>query len=261
MQDNMRMSESVERMAREIAAGCGGRLHGFWLYGSVVLNDFRLGWSDIDFLALTDAPITEEQAERLVPLRQTLSEAFPDNPLYRCFEGVIANLEEYRAGAYTRLVYWGTSGQRVTNRYAPDVFSRYELAKYGKLVCGKDEPGLFTIPKRQELTDAIRRHYDAIRKYAAQTDESLYSCGWLLDLARCVYTLRNGDVIAKTRAGEWALRERIFPDEDALRRTLTIRRDPLAYRDCEDTKLWLRELGPTVQRCADVLEAELVRCG
>lgn len=261
MRDDMRMTAAIDRMKREITAICDGQIHGIWLYGSVVLNDFRLGWSDVDFLALTDAPVTEKQAEQLLTLRQTLSEAFPDDPYYRCFEGVIANLREYRENAYTRLVYWGTSGQRVTDRYGADVFSQYELAKYGKKVCGKDEPGLFSLPDREELTAAVRRHYDAIRKCAVRTDESLYSCGWLLDIARCVYTLRTGDVIAKTKAGQWALREHIFPEEEALRRTLAIRQAPLAYQDREDTKLWLRELGPTVQRYADVLEAELERGG
>lgn len=259
MQSNGCMDESIERMAREIASICN--VHGIWLYGSVVLDDFQLGWSDIDFLALTDAPVTEEQAERLLPLRRMLSEEFPENPYYHCFEGIIANLREYRADKYSRLVYWGTTGQRVTDRYEPDVFSRYELAECGELIYGRDEPGLFACPGGEELNAAVRRHYDAIRQYAVRTDESLYSCGWLLDMARCVYTLRRGEVIGKTQAGKWALREHIFPDEDALEKTLLIRQDPLAYREREDTKQWLRGLGPTVQRYADVLEAELERRG
>lgn len=40
-----------------------------YLYGSSVLNDFRLGWSDIDILILTGKQMSEEQAQRLVGLR------------------------------------------------------------------------------------------------------------------------------------------------------------------------------------------------
>lgn len=232
-------------------------LQGFWLYGSVVLGDFHPGWSDIDFIAFTDGPIGQKQADRLVTLRQDLSARYPENPYYRCFEGVIVDLNEYRHGSYTRLIYWGTSGQRITNRCEIDAFALFELAKYGVSVCGNDDRNLFVPPTREELVAAVRRHCDGIRNCAVQTDDSLYSCGWLLDIARCIYTLRRSDVIGKTQAGEWALSEHLFPEEAALSRTLQIRRDPLAYRDDPAVKAWLRNLGPTVQRYADILEKEL----
>lgn len=112
-------------------------------------------------------------------------------------------------------------------------------------------------PTRAELIDAVRQHCEGIRRYAMETDERLYSCGWLLDIARCMYTLRYGSVISKTRAGAWALEEHLFAEEAALQKTLLIRKDPLAYRDRPDIRSWLRSLGPTVQRYADVLEKEL----
>ena len=232
-------------------------LQSFWLYGSAVLNDFRLGWSDIDFIAFTNEPIEPEQADRLLLLRQTLSERHPDNPFYRCFEGVIVHLKEYQSCQYERLVYWGTSGQRITNRCSIDPFSMLELSKYGVCICGAEDQDLFRTPERSELIDAVRSHYEGIRRCAVQTDDSLYSCGWLLDIARCIYTLRTGDVTGKTQAGEWALSKHLFSDEEPLRRTLAIRKDPLAFKDDPKTKEWLKTLGPTVQRYADVLEREL----
>ncbi len=250
------MEDAIRRMIEEIDAALDYGLHSLWLYGSAVLDDFRLGWSDIDFIAFAAEPITEDQAQKLLTLRQDLSAHCPETPYYRCFEGVVVSLSEFRAGSYTRLVYWGTSGQRITARWGLDVFSRLELAKYGRLVHGERED-LFSAPTRAELAEGVRRHYAGIRQCAVQTDESLYSCGWLLDIARCLYTLRCGDVIGKTRAGEWALREHLFPEEAALQKALLIRKDPLAYKDRPEVKAWLRSLGPTVQRYADVLEKEL----
>lgn len=249
------LQRSIQTMAQEISSVLP--LHSFWLYGSVVLDDFHLGWSDIDFIAFTDDPIEPEQAERLLLLRQTLSERHPDNPYYRCFEGVIVNLREYRHGAYTRLVYWGTSGQRITNRCNLDPFSMYELSKYGVPVYGAEGRDLFKTPERAELVDAVSQHYEGIRRCAVQTDDSLYSCGWLLDIARCIYTLRTGDVIGKTQAGEWALSKHLFKDGEPLRKTLAIRRDPLAFKNDTQVKDWLKTLGPTVQQYADVLVREL----
>ena len=254
---DMCLNRSIERMADRIAAVLNGDVHSIWLYGSVVLDDFRPGWSDIDLLVLTNHRITDDQARELVALRQTMTEAEPDNPYYRVFEGIIAEKAEYLAGSFTRLVYWGTTGQRITDSFRMDAFSAYELAKYGKSVFGGDDRGIFVPPSAGEMTEAVRQHYEAIRKYAVRTDEKLYSCGWLLDIARCVFTLRDHDVMAKTQAGIRALSEHIFPDEAPMKRAVEIRQNPMAYRGRDDVKQWLKELGPAVQRYADVLEREL----
>ena len=251
------MFHTVTRMMNEIDSRVDGRVYGAWIYGSVTLNDFQMGWSDIDFVALVNEPISECQAKRLLMLRQDLLKAEPDNLYYRSFEGVIANLSEYRNQSFQRLVYWGTSGQRITDHYAPDTFSLFELAKYGIPIYG-NKAWILPAPGREELVSAVRRHYDAIRKYAVKTGESLYSCGWLLDIARCIYTLRYDDVISKTQAGIWALEEHLFSDETPLRKTIEIRKHPVSFKDREDIKLWLKELGPVVQIYADVLERELL---
>ena len=251
------MLHAITKVTDEIVTIMDGNVYGVWLYGSVVLNDFRLGWSDIDFVALSDGPISESQAAQLLTLRQDMLEKEPDNPYYRCFEGIIADRQEYIDHAFCRLVYWGTGGQRVTDRFAHDAFSLYELARYGKPFLG-EEPWVLPPPGREELIAAVRAHYDSIRQYAVETNETLYSCGWLLDIARCIYTLRYNDVIAKTQAGLWALEEHIFPDEMPLKKTIEIRQQPAYYKDNAETKRWLKNLGPVVQRYADVLKHELL---
>lgn len=251
------MDRSIRRMTERIAAVLGEDVHSIWLYGSVVLDDFKPGWSDIDLLVLSGRPVEEPEARQLLGLRRAMSEAEPGNQYYRAFEGIIADKDEYFSGSFTRLVYWGTSGQRITDRYQRDVFAQYELAEYGKSVYGSNDRSIFIRPTREEMIEAVRQHYDAIRRYAVQTDEKLYSCGWLLDIARCIRTLRQDDVIAKTRAGLWALSEHIFENDAPLEKAVEIRQNPLAYRDRDDIKEWLKGLGPVVQQYADVLEREL----
>ena len=251
------MFSSINGMAQKIVLVLDGNVHSIWLYGSVVQDDFRLGWSDIDMLVLTEKPFTDSQAQELVRLRQALAADVPDNPYYPLFEGVIANRDEYLSGTFSRLVYWGTTGQRITDRYQPDPFSRYELARIGRSVYGSGDRSIFAVPGREALAEAVRGHYETIRKYARQTDERLYSCGWLLDICRCIYTLRENDVMPKTQAGIRALREHIFPDEEPLKRTIEIRKEPMAYKYREDIQQWLKGLGPVVQQYADVLEREL----
>ena len=68
---------SINSMVWEIShilADCDPTIY---LYGSSALNDFRLGWSDIDILVLTEKQISESQANLLVNLRQLCSWGSP----------------------------------------------------------------------------------------------------------------------------------------------------------------------------------------
>lgn len=248
--------KAFSEMAERIVSIMNGAVYGIWLYGSAVMEDFRLGWSDIDFVALTTAEISEKQADELLVLRRSMTEAEPDNPYYRSFEGIIANLQEYCDRTFRRLVYWGTSGQRVTDTVSRDAFSEYELAHCGVSMYG-GKPWILPKPERSELIRAVQNHYETIRRYAVQTDERLYSCGWLLDIARCICTVRYDEVVSKTEAGNRALREHFFSDEEPMRRALEIRQQPLKYKDDPKVREWLSGLGQTVQRYADVLAEEL----
>ena len=133
------------------------------------------------------------------------------------------------------------------------------LLRYGRLLAGRDVREQIAPPTMDELRAAVAGHLATIRQAAARTGPSLYSCGWLLDISRCLYTLRTGDILPKTAAGEWALREGLCPVEDDLRRALTVRGEPMQYRDDPDTRAWLSGLAPAVQRYADTLEKEWVR--
>lgn len=112
-------------------------------------------------------------------------------------------------------------------------------------------------PTQAELNEAVRMHYRTIREYGSKTGKSLYSAGWILDIARCLYTLETGGVIGKTQAGEWALEQGCAGDEETMRRVLCVRREPLCYRDEPNVQEWLSGLAPGVQRYADVLERKL----
>ena len=114
---------AIRQMTDEIADILGDNLAAVYLYGSYTLGDFRPGWSDLDILVLTEAEIPEEQAERLVGLRQEMSGESGD-ALYRCFEGGMLSLNSFVNGLSERVVYWGTSGQRIADSDVLDAFCR-----------------------------------------------------------------------------------------------------------------------------------------
>lgn len=249
------MEQSIEILLNRIRSVLNGEEPTAVLYGSVVLGDFRLGWSDIDLLCLTQSPLNDVQEQTLVGLRETLQREFPENPYFRAFEGHICHHDALSQGGC--VVYWGTSGQRIKSQCDLDPFSRLEIADFGRILCGEDLCSRICRPSRQELHEAVHTHYQTIREHGSETGQSLYSAGWILDIARCLYTLQTGSILGKTQAGEWALENGCPGDEDVMRRVLEIRRQPLRAREDPQTMTWLGTLGTKIQEYADLLEERL----
>lgn len=251
------LNKAIQKMTSEIADILSDCSPSVYLYGSVALNDFRLGWSDIDILCLTQKPFSQDQADRLVNLRQHLLSGEPDNMYYRLFEGGILTLNSFLNPQPDRAVYWGTSGEKITDGYKLDSFSMAELLDSEKLAYGDDVRGQMQYPTYEMLKCDVSHHYETIRKYAVNVGKSIKSYGWLLDIARCIYTLRTGKIIAKTAAGEWALDIGACPVPDALEKAIQLRKDPLKYQNDEVFLNYTDKLGGDIQCFADVLEKEL----
>ena len=250
---------SIQTMSQRISTILSDSSPSIYLYGSIPLGDFRLGWSDIDILVLTDKQITEEQAKKLVGLRQVMLEKEPGNPYYRSFEGGMLTLDAFLIGKKDCVVYWGTSSERITDHYTLDSFGMTELIKSSILLYGNDIRNQLKAPEFSELYADVKRHYDTIRKYAKKTGHSIYSFGWMLDIARYIYTLRTGKIIAKTDAGEWALENNLCPVSAALKTALKVRKSPLEFKKDKSTLDYAGMLGEPIQKFADVLKQELKR--
>ncbi|MDL2234200.1 DUF4111 domain-containing protein [Ruminococcaceae bacterium OttesenSCG-928-L11] len=251
------MEQSISVMTAAIKEILTDNLLALYVYGSCTTADYQPGWSDIDILCLTKAELSPPQAKALLNLRQTLTDFHPRPPCYRAFEGGFLTLKQLLNNAGGTVVYWGTSGQRITDSYCWDAFSRLQLLDYGRLLTGKEVRGQIPRPERKELHDAVVSHYETIREYASQTGKSLYTAGWMLDIARCLYTLQTGGIIAKTEAGRWALRQKLAPDPAAMERVLDIRTHPREALADDETMEWLAALTPAIHRFADVLEQQI----
>ncbi|MBQ8200626.1 MAG: DUF4111 domain-containing protein [Clostridia bacterium] len=252
------LQHAIRRMTDEICRILADCVPAVYLYGSAA-GDYRHGWSDIDLLVLTGRPMTDIQAGKLLMLRQTLQDAEPETPFYRSFEGGMIDLEAFLNRTDSRAVYWGTSGQRITAQYAMDCFSLRLLHEHGVLLYGPDVRSCLPCPDTDELLHGVQEHLRAIRIHG-QGGRSLYTFGWMLDIARGLYTAETGCVAAKTAAGEWALNQGLCPEAQALRLALRVRQDPSLKQDA--SVLARAEMfGPAIQAFADVLEEALERRG
>gem|GEM_PF-2819632 len=81
------MNRSIEIMKRRIVEILWDNKPSIYIYASIVLDDFKLGWSDIDILCLTKTKISDKQGEQLLNLRQILLSEDKNNLYFRSFEG------------------------------------------------------------------------------------------------------------------------------------------------------------------------------
>ena len=240
----MTLNDAIKIMTDEIVSVLADNKPTVYLFGSVALGDFKLGWSDIDILVLAEKEITEQQADILIGLRQDILKRYPGNPYFRLFEGGILSADAFLCNKNERTVYWGTSGQRITDTYKFDSFGMAELLDNGILVYGDDIRVKMKYPSYTQMRDDIAHHVQAARTHGV-------SVGWLLDIARGIYTLRTGKIIAKTTAGEWALKEGLCPDLEMLRKAVQIRKEPQRFSK-EDKAVD----NTVIQRFANVLDNE-----
>ncbi len=225
-----RLRLAINTMAVSIQRILADASPSIYLYGSATAEDYQHGWSDVDLLVLTMDPITQVQADALLPLRQTLAARDPDTPHYRLFEGGMLDLGAFLSSEETRVVYWGTTGERTKSSHAFSAFDRASLLQSGQLLLGKDVRRHIEMPGFQEILGGIGQHLQTIREHGAGS-RSIYAYGWLLDLARCLHTLIEGKLTTKTAAAQWALDQHLCPCPAELSMALTVRRQPELIRD------------------------------
>lgn len=83
------MEQSIEIVKNHIVSILSNNKPSIYLYDSIVLDDFKMGWSDIDILCLTETKISDEQAKQLLNLRQELLSEYRNNLYFRSFEGFL----------------------------------------------------------------------------------------------------------------------------------------------------------------------------
>ena len=247
------LNKSIKVMVDNISQVLKDNLLSIYIYGSYVLNDFKLGWSDIDILVLTKKELDSDTAEKLIYLRQCLLKNEPRNNYYRSFEGVMLSLDGFLMNKKENVVYWGTKGEKIKQTGFIDAFSMKLLINNSKLIFGTDVRDKFKEPTYQELLEGVIKHYETIREHAKITGRNVYSFGWFLDISRCIYTLETGEIISKTEAGKWALKNGLCPDKKVLKTVLKIRKYPSKYLRKKDIMDYAETLGVCVQNYADVL--------
>lgn len=181
-----------------------------YLHGSAVAGGLR-PQSDLDILAIVDAPLSDEQRQDLIAALLSISAphpATPDGP--RCIELVVcrlADLQRNEHPAKVEFIYGEWLRDAFREGYLSDAAADPEYTlllaqarQQAQLLWGRDV--LADVPVtpiehiRQAMRDGVEPLYEGLRG-----DER----NVLLTLARMWRTGVHGDFVTKEQAAEWAI--------------------------------------------------------
>jgi hypothetical protein len=218
----------------EVVDSCApGVVEGLYVVGSYALDDWHDGSSDIDIIAVTAEPATEEDAGALLTAHAVLSEQMPrpfvDGPYLAWSDLITPPMSLHRP--------WTLDGRL---RHDGDCFELnpvtwFVLATYGVTVRGPtvDRLGVYldVDARTHFVVDNLRGYWAPLAAQLraacqAQPDRSFEASlfEWCaLGALRLHATAFTGDVISKRAAGDYGLQVAPVATHDALTTALAIR--------------------------------------
>jgi hypothetical protein len=209
-----------------------GRIGGLYLSGSLALDDYRTGRSDIDFVAVSDTALQGSELELLRRVHTELRRTVAGPKL----DGVYLTWPALTAAPVGSLPYclrgrFEPSGDFAVNPMTWRLLQRHALPLRGpaKPIVHYDDQML-----REWCRENLRSHWGSWVRYArgygvhrlCSLAHELVVWG-VLGVARPHATIKTGEMISKTAAGEYALK--VFPS-----RWSAIVREALAGRGGDD---------------------------
>jgi len=189
----------VKPLPDRFAAGIGGTapVSALWAHGSLALGDFQPGRSDLDLIALTEAPPGRGQEQSLRRVHQELQREMPLAEKLHC--SYVARAE---AGDPGRSHLTWAHGELLRRVVSP--VSRRELHQGGLALLGPAPAAVIPAVTDSELADYIRGDL-AGYWYPNAGQAGLWLRGTWVDLglltfARASVTLREGRLITKREA-------------------------------------------------------------
>ncbi len=231
----------------------GPRLVSVVLYGSAVLNDLAPGYGDLDFLAVVDRDLSDQECHRLVVLRKPLREG-THGILAAMLEGAFLPQSMLCPADSGTALWWGTSGERVWHRNELGWFDLYHIREHGIRVYGDDIRIKIPAASRADLLSDARKVCQAMRQHGR--GGNLHSIDWLFTTARLLLWLQEDRLCSKSRAAEWGVQHAMGDWRNLLPRAKEIRQNPIQAQ-CADTRVWLEALTEPIQDACAELEREL----
>jgi hypothetical protein len=212
------MEELAERVLADYLRWTGdlapGVVEGVYLVGSLALDDFHAGASDIDFVAVMPVDPTPAQVAALAAVHAKVTAAWPRPYL----DGLYLTRADLAAGP-------DACGPRpavhehaftAASAFAQDQITWHTLARHGVTVSGPPPASLGVRTDRAALVAWTRGNVASYwrpwtRRYASPLGLLTLGDGqpaWgVLGISRMAYTIATGEITSKRGAGEYALQK------------------------------------------------------
>lgn len=195
-------------LLREVRAILAEKFFGLYLYGSLASGGFDPAHSDIDFLVVTNGPLSDGEVDRLRALHAAL--AASDLPMAAKLEGTYlpaADLPRYRPGAGPYPCV--NEGQFYLSGHDCNwIIQRHVLREMGLVVMGPDIQDRIDPIAPQELKRAVRdllaEWWEPMIADSSRLESGEYQAYAVQTMCRCLYTLQQGKVGSKAEACGWA---------------------------------------------------------
>lgn len=181
-----------------------------YLHGSAVVGGLR-PQSDLDILAVVDAPLSDEQRQDLIAALLSISAPHPATPGGpRCIELVVCRLADLQCNehpAKVELIYGEWLRDAFKEGYLSDAAADPEYT----LLLAQARQQAQLLWGRDVLADVLATPIEHIRQAMRDGVEPLYEGlrgderNVLLTLARMWRTGVHGDFVTKEQAAEWAI--------------------------------------------------------
>ena len=224
-------------------------VEGFYLVGSVALDDFRPGLSDIDFAAVTaarpDAAACDALARVHARLRTQHRRPFFDG-LYVTWDDLAHNPTQIDPGPNVHKSVFRPNGRGERHPVTWRLLAQQGVCGHGLAVADLtlwDDPGVLAAWTDGNLDAYWRRFLDRRRRLwtpVGLTGLTAWTCAWcVLGISRLRYTLATGAITSKTGAGKYAQATFGEPWQQVIAEALRIRegtsrrslyRSPMARR-------------------------------
>jgi hypothetical protein len=200
------LNEVLNELVEGVQAALGENLVGVYLQGSFAVGDAD-EHSDVDFIVVTHAELTDAQAEELQALHRRLYAL--DTPWAQHLEGSYISKQKLRHvdPAKSPLLYLDNGAtELVWDNHCNTAIVRWSLRERGVVLAGPEPRELVDPVSMADLADDVRVATDEWSEWLASNTLRRRAQGVLvLTLCRMLHTLETGRVASKREAGQWAL--------------------------------------------------------
>lgn len=199
----------VDELHADVRVILAGQFVGLYLHGSLALDDFTLGRSDIDFLVVTESELSTEHVAALHTMHARL--AAGPSPWGVELEGSYLSRADLRRYDPDRSFHphIERGGELVVEQHASDMaIQRYVLREHGLVVAGPPPATMIDPVYPSNLRAALEALLEGCWKPMIDEPVRLEQRGYqayaVLTMCRILHTFATGMIVPKPAAARWA---------------------------------------------------------